>query len=210
MKREEIENRDQELIKKFRTIIHNKEKKPAPKSFFFGLIFLFTALIISSMLILKQQPVILSSKMFKTSSRVQLAPVPTKQPASNVGTVGIKASSNTSKVLAPSQKMVDRDTVLKSSDSVLSNPILEQNSSSEFPNQIVQGDMPSGIRIEEIISCSSVNDKQYSKPKSKFSLAQDSTPKVWMNVISENPSFTLTHVYYFNGQKYCEVPLAIR
>jgi len=133
-------------------IIHNKEKKPAPKSFFFGLIFLFTALIISSMLILKQQPVILSSKMFKTSSRVQLAPVPTKQPASNVGTVGIKASSNTSKVLAPSQKMVDRDTVLKSSDSVLSNPILEQNSPSEFPNQIVQGDMPSGIRIEEIIS----------------------------------------------------------
>ena len=108
------------------------------------------------------------------------------------------------------QKMVDRETVLKSSDSVLSNPILEQNSPAEFSNQRVQSDMPSGIRIEEIISCSSVSDKQYSRPKSKFSLAQDATPKVWMKVISENPSFTLTHVYYFNKRKYCEVPLAIR
>lgn len=210
MKRKEIENKDQELIKKFRTIIHNKEKKPAPKSFPFGLIFLFTALIISSMLLLKQQPAILSSNVPKTSSRVQLAPVPAKQPASNVGTVEIKASSNTPKVLAPSQKMVDIETVLKSSDSVLSNPILEQNSPTEFSNQRVQGDMPSGIRIEEIISCSSVNDKQYSMPKSKFSLAQDATPKVWMKVISENPPFILTHVYYFNRRKYCEVPLAIR
>ena len=31
-----------------------------------------------------------------------------------------------------------------------------------------------------------------------------------MKVISENPPFTLTHVYYFNKRKYSEVPLAIR
>ena len=201
MKREEIENKDQELIKKFRTIIHNKGKRPASKNFPFGLIVLFTALIISSMLLLKQQPTILSSKVPKTSSRVQLAPVPAKQPVSNVSTLEIKASS---------QKIVDRETVLKSYDSVLNNPILEQNSPVEFSSQRVQGDMPSGIRIEEIISCSSVNDKQYSRPKSKFSLGQDTTPKIWMRVISENPPFTLTHVYSFNGRKYCEVPLAIR
>jgi len=210
VKREEIENKDQELIKKFRTIIHNKEKKPVLKSFPVGLIFLFTALIITSMLLLKQQPAILSSMVPKTSSQVQLAPVPAKQPVSNVGTVEIKASSNTPKVMAPSQIMVDRERVLKSSDSVLSNPILEQNAPAEFSNQRVQVDMPSRIRIEKIISCSSVNDKQYSRPKSKFSLAQDDTPKVWMMVISENPPFTLTHVYYFNGRKHCEVPLAIR
>ena len=33
---------------------------------------------------------------------------------------------------------------------------------------------------------------------------------VWMKVLSKKPPFTLTHVYYLNGQKYCEVPLAIR
>jgi hypothetical protein len=209
VEKETIENKDIELIKKFRTIIHNKEKKTTPQHFPFGLIFLFTALIISGMLLLKQQSTTLSSKVPKASSRVQLAPVPAKQPASNVGTMEIK-TSDTPKVLASSQKMVDKETVLKSSGSVLSNPILEQNSPAKFSNQRVQGDMPLGIRIEEIISCSSVNDKKYSKPKSKFSLAQDDTPKIWMKVISENTPFTLTHVYYCNGRKYCEVPLAIR
>ena len=68
MKREEIENKDQELIKKFKTIIHNKEKKPAPKIFPFGLIFLFTALIIFSLLLLKQQSSRLFSKAPKTIS----------------------------------------------------------------------------------------------------------------------------------------------
>lgn len=210
MKREEIENKDQELIKKFRTIIHNKEKKPAPKTFPFGLIFLFTALIISSMLLLKQQPASLFSKATKTSSRALLVPVSAEQPASNEATVGIKALPDAPKVLVPLQKMVARETGLKSSDSVLSNPVLEQNSLVEFSNQRLQGEIPLGIRIEEIISCSSVKNKQYSRSKIKFSLTQDASPKIWMKVVSENPPFTLTHVYYLNKRKYCEVPLSIR
>ena len=210
MKKEDIENKDQELIKRFRTIIHNQEKTSAPKRFPFRLIVLFTALIISSIFLFKQQSAILSSKVPKTSSQVQLSPVPVKQTVSNVATVKIKALSNTSKILNPSPKMVDRATALQSSDFVLSNPILEQNSPTEFVNQRVQGDKTSKIRIEEIISCSSVNDKQCNRPKSKFFLGDDATPMVWMKVISENPPFTLTHVYYFNGRKYCEVPLVIR
>lgn len=213
MKREEIENKDKELIKKFRTIIHNKkeiEEKPTPKSFSIRLIFLLSILIISSLLFLKGQPLTLFSKEPKTSSRGELVPVPAKQPASSAHTKEIKASSDTQKVPPPTQKVVDRETVPKSSDSVLNNIVLEQKSPEKFSNQKVQGDMPSGIRIEEIISCSSVNNKQYSSLKIKFSLAQDTTPNIWMKVISENPPFTLTHVYYCNGRKYCEVPLAIR
>lgn len=214
MKREEIENKDKELVKKFRTIIHNKEKKieekTTPKSLPFGLIFLVTILIISGILFFKEQPPILFSKEPKTSSRGELVPVPAKQPASSARTEEITASSDMPKVPPPIQKVVDKETVPKSSDSVLNNLILEKNSPEEFSNQKVQGDMPSGIRVEEIISCSSVKNKQYSRPKIEFSLAQDATPKIWMKVISENPPFTLTHVYYCNGRKYCEVPLAIR
>lgn len=213
MKREEIENRDKELIKKFRTIIHNKkeiEGKKTPKSFPFGLIFLLTILIISSLLFLKEQPLSLFSKEPKTSSRGELVPVPAKQPVSRVHTEKIKAASDTQIMPPPTQKVVDRETVPKSSESVLSNPVFEQNTPEKFSKQKVQGDMPSGIRIEEMISCSNINNKQYSKPKIKFSLTQDATPKIWMKVISENPPFTLTHVYYCNGRKYCEVPLAIQ
>jgi len=210
MKREEIENKDQKLLKKFRTIIKNKEKKPAPKPFPFGLFFLFIALIISSILLLKQQPTSLFAKAPKISSPWPLVPVPEEQQASNPATMAIKDLPDAPKILVPLPKMVARKTVLKSSDSVLSNPVHEQNSPMEFYNQRMQEDIPSDIRIEEIISCSSVENRQYSRPKIKFSLGQDPTPTIWMKVASENPSATLTHLYYFNEQKYCEVPLAIR
>ncbi len=214
MKRKEIENRDIELIKKFRTILRNKEKKieekPAPKRFPFGLIFLLTILILSSLLFFKEQLPSLFSKEPGTSSPAKLAPGPAKQPASSARTEKILASSDTPKVPPPIQKVVDKETLSTSSDCVVSNPILEQKSPEEFSNQKIQGDMPSGIRVEEIIACSSVKNRQYSRPKIEFSLAQDAIPKIWMKVISENPPFTLTHVYYCNGQKYCEVPLAIR
>jgi hypothetical protein len=49
-----------------------------------------------------------------------------EQPASNEVTVEIKALSDAPKVLAPLQKMVARETVLKSSDSVLSNQVLNK------------------------------------------------------------------------------------
>ncbi|MDY0221825.1 MAG: DUF2914 domain-containing protein [Desulfobacterium sp.] len=122
----------------------------------------------------------------------------------------IKAPSDKQKVPPPAQKQENTETLAKSSDSVLDNPVLKQNPPEEFSSQKEQGDMPSGIRIEEIISCSSVSNKQYNRPKNKFSLAQDATPTIWMNVISEDPPFTLTHVYYCNGRKYYEVPLEIK
>lgn len=234
MKKEEIENKDQELIKKFRTIIQNKKKKPAPRRFPLLLIFMFTVLIISSMLLIKQRLIILSSEGSKTITRPDPAPVPAEQPAPvsteqsalvhaeepdqisaeqpglNAGTIEINTPTEAPEATAPFQKMVDKKTVLTSSDSVLINPVPEYNPSGEPFKQNVQKNKPSGIRIEEIISCSSVNNKQYGSPKIRFSLAQDATAKVWMNVVSQNPPFILTHVYYINEQKYCEVPLAIR
>jgi hypothetical protein len=131
MKKKEIENKDKELIKKFRTIIHNKEKKieekTTPKRFPFGLIFLFTILIISSLLFLKEQPPLFFSKESGTSSRGELVPDPAKQPASSVHTEEITAPSDMPKVPPPIQKVVDKKTVPKSSDSILNNPVLEQN-----------------------------------------------------------------------------------
>lgn len=210
MKREEIENKDQELIKKFRTIIRNKEKKKVLWKIPFGVLFFITVLIVSSMLLLKQEPSTHLSKSPQTLSQPPIVPVPIKETATEVDTVEIKATSDKPKVVTSPTKKVAKETVRQSSDVVLATPILEENSPEEVTSQGVQDDMPSGIRIEELISCSSVNNKQYSGAKSKFSLAQGATPVIWMAVFSQNPPSTLTHVYYVNERKYCQVPLAIR
>jgi len=208
--RKSIEVRDQELVKKFRKIIHNKEKKSVPKDFPRWPFFLLTTLILSCSMILifKQHPTIISSKALETSSREQGGLVPAAPPASNADTVKIKLPSD-----APEgrvQKQKDKVPELKSPDSDPGNPILKKDIPAAFSNQNLEANRPLGIRIEEIVSCSNVYNKQYIDPHTIFSISHDARPRVWMKVISETPPFTLNHVYYFNGKKYCEVPLAIR
>ncbi|MBI9090084.1 MAG: DUF2914 domain-containing protein [Desulfobacterium sp.] len=78
------------------------------------------------------------------------------------------------------------------------------------PGPTEQMRISSGIRISEIVSCSRITQRQYSSPQKVFSLKKDATAAIWMNVVSEENPFTLTHVYYVNGRRYCAVPLEIQ
>ena len=68
---------------------------------------------------------------------------------------------------------------------------------------------PAQIRIGQSLSCRGVQTRQCSQPQSSFALHEHKLPHVWMVVYSQSVPYTLTHVYYHEGQKYCEVPLAI-
>ncbi len=70
-------------------------------------------------------------------------------------------------------------------------------------------DLSDDVRINGLVTCGGVRDKQYVSQKSTFSLASDPFVMVWMRVLSDNPPFTLTHVYSVNGKHYCDVPLEI-
>jgi len=93
VKKEEIENRDQALIKKFRTIIQNKENKSTPRKVFFGMALLFIVLTISCILIMQQQPAIHASKEVKTPGQAQKAIAPAEQSTSNISIEKAKAPS---------------------------------------------------------------------------------------------------------------------
>jgi hypothetical protein len=42
-----------------------------------------------------------------------------------------------------------------------------------------------------------------------FALHEHNVPHVWMTVYSQNLPYVLKHVYYHEGERYAEVPLAI-
>ena len=65
------------------------------------------------------------------------------------------------------------------------------------------------IRIGQSLSCRGVRAHQCRQPQSSFALHEHNQPHVWMVVYSQTVPHTLTHVYYHEGQKYCEVPLLI-
>ena len=67
-----------------------------------------------------------------------------------------------------------------------------------------------GVEISHLVVCGGVKDKQFISPKSVFSVSADPYAVVWMRVLSADPPFTLTHVYWLNGKRYVDVPLEIR
>jgi len=77
---------------------------------------------------------------------------------------------------------------------------------SDIPEQI---SAKTDIRIAEIVTCQGVKSKRAVSPKNQFSLQNNVTPYVWMDVRSKKTPYKLRHVYYLNGRRYCAVPLAI-
>ncbi len=66
------------------------------------------------------------------------------------------------------------------------------------------------VKISRMVTCSGVKSRMPVEPRSVFSLDKHRNAHVWMEVHSEAVPYTLKHVYYHEGEKYCEVPLRIK
>lgn len=66
------------------------------------------------------------------------------------------------------------------------------------------------IKLASVVACKGVRNRQYLDETNVFHISETAHPYIWMEVKSEKQPFVLKHVYYFNGEKYCDVPLKIR
>ncbi|MBW1939937.1 MAG: DUF2914 domain-containing protein [Deltaproteobacteria bacterium] len=66
------------------------------------------------------------------------------------------------------------------------------------------------IKFLSIVPCKGVRNRQHLDKTTLFHISETIHPHIWMEVKSEKQPFVLKHVYYVNGEKYCEVPLDIR
>ncbi len=215
--RQEIEQRDLRLIKKFRTIVKSKKTAPVKKTarqagrFRLPLVCAGVVLIVAGAMVFRKQPVV---------------PVPeTPDPpaiALEMPAVALeKRQASAAKVVVPvpmAEETLSQRTASKPIKGPLNPaaaPVANSGRSAETlpplpPAPAKQSPVRHDIQIAEIVSCTSVSQRQYVAAKSVFSLEQDAAPMVWMTVLSDNPPLVLTHVYYFNGRRYCEIPLEIR
>lgn len=65
-------------------------------------------------------------------------------------------------------------------------------------------------RIAQSLTCLDVEARQCIGNQSVFALSQHNNPHVWMEVHSQALPYVIKHVYYHEGRKYAEVPLAIK
>lgn len=236
MSREKIEEKDQRLIKKIREIIDNKEKKtgkkkPVCQTYKFWLPILCAGFIIACLIIFKEQPATIvsnnseptsrsekiSENTFKTKTTSILKKITDQNAVTDTEDMVQAAKpleqSNppaSKKNMPPEKETVSQKTATKPSEALLTPDRSKKIRATAQSTLTEKSHMPSSIQIHEMVSCSSISQKQYVCAKTVFSLKEESTPVVWMTVLADNPPFTLTHVYYINGRRYCEVPLSIR
>jgi hypothetical protein len=66
------------------------------------------------------------------------------------------------------------------------------------------------IQITQSLACLEVEARQCIGDRSVFALHEHNNPHIWMNVHSQSLPFVLKHIYYHEGRKYAEIPLAIK
>lgn len=66
------------------------------------------------------------------------------------------------------------------------------------------------IKLASVVACKGVRNRQYLDETNVFHISETAHTYIWMEVKSEKQPFVLKHVYYFNGEKYCDVPLKIK
>ena len=196
MEKDKIELKDQELITKFRTLIQDKKKlakeKQPPEKIPFRTFLVLGILVVSGLVFLLNQ----------SPDRLSASEKPQQQAPT---TMEISASPNAPNPPAAARNEPGKETETRLPDS---DPMPPDRMNGPQVNK-TKITTSSEIAIKALISCSGVKNRQHSPPETRFSLSQGAAPTIWMEVLSKKQPFTLTHVYYCNSQKYCEVPLPI-
>jgi hypothetical protein len=227
MNKEMIEEKDQFLLKRSREILKNRKilrkeelirkKESKMRSVLrrpgFWLLILCAGGIMTGLMIFrKPSPMVASNRSEQRSeaaveeSKIMVA---TKL-ADPVALSDTEETPPSMAVLQPEKEAVPQQDAALVVEDILIPEVPAETRDRVQPGPTEQTHIPSDIQISEIVSCSSIIKRQYGAPQKVFSLNQDATASIWMNVVSDEPPFTLTHVYYVNGSRYCEVPLEIR
>lgn len=187
MDRETIEANDQRLINHFRTIVAQNENKAPVKPSFRPVLWLGLVGLVAAFMGIGYVAWDSDVPPAETSQPLYVKPAPTdgQTPDAVVPEMAAKQETNALNPSVTEPRAVIHDT----------------------PQ--VEAPAPP-LAITQLVTCSNVTNRQHDRVKSVFSLKDKIKPVVWMTVITETPPRTLTHVYYINGEKYCEVPLTIR
>nr|WP_320016181.1 DUF2914 domain-containing protein [uncultured Desulfobacter sp.] len=211
-----IEERDRRLIKKFRNIIEEKKQleQQAPQkrswSIFKPAAFIMGASIMVVGIIFMVYQMIPERALTDPSSTPEkVETASSKNPAS----MAQHTLNDVEKPNLPNEKPAQ--VLLSETAPVLSTE--EEPPHSEVvktPEAAPIETLPeivstTDVTIHELVICRSVKNRKYISPGNRFSMENGAKPVVWtwMNVLTDKPPQSLSHIYYLNGKRYCRVIL---
>lgn len=189
MDRSTIETRDRKLIENIRGIVADKEKKRAESRPLRTLFFYIAPVLIGAGLLIA----FLMSPGKPGQTVTPMADATTPAPSA------VSAPDEPFETAAP-EFLVTKTEPL---------PVVMEPTVPETPETETVVDAVPPVRIDDLVTCSRVVDREATDPATVFSLARTPRPTVWMRALADQPPLTLTHVYYHNDALYCRVPLRI-
>ena len=227
-----IEEKDKRLVRKIRTIVAQKERRPLAKqpvwkkpSALLALVCL--VLVVIGLTVFKKEPATAVPDVASTSPAPEARK--DKPPTENqqLETASKTEPDAVAEIEAPAEKKdlpeeapsaSEHASVPPEASAQASLETHESTATENTPPQTVAEEPASAvqspsaipdIQITHLTVCAGVRKKQSVREKSTFSLTGDGKVYVWMRVLSKTPPLTLTHVYTVNGNHYCDVPLTI-
>lgn len=218
-----IDKKDRVFLKKIARIRCEKailkKKKTRNHLIFSAVILVFTVLVFSvSVYKTSNKSVHRQDKNITSSDRDVPAPSPSEETASYTDAAEMEApppvrSAQTPETFTGTKGAVSR-TSAEISETELSGEtetagikpepaVLDNASSGPASN-------PSALHISRLAVCQDIDNRMPVGKRSVFSINRDRYATVWTEVKTESPPGVITHIYYLNDEKYCEVRLAVR
>lgn len=217
MNKTNIEDRDQDLMKKFRKIVEEKkqlneqapqpQKRPWPAFTLAGLIMVAIIVVMAYQMIPGRVQTPPSPTPAKVEPAAPETPVSVTQP-----TLAEVEKPSIPDETPPQVPLPETVPVMPAKEEpplskVVQTP--EKAAPKEILPEIVNG---TDVTIDQLIICHSIKNRQYVSPENRFSMKNGAKPVVWtwMNTLTDTPPQELSHIYYLNGKRFCRVILPIR
>jgi len=204
MSKKIVENRDQELVRKFRSVVHLKEQQRRKTRTVFWIAGALAAAmavfgLFDGSLFREPATVMPPNAMVRGGSDTTADPA-LPGPAATGG-------SSKSAEVAGSAAWSQAPLPETGGESRPALPVKE--SRFKRPKQVI-----GEVQVGKIVACKRVEDRRFVSPQTEFSLRTDARPDIWIWMEVQTGQQALPcrvkHVYFHNGRRHMEVPLTIR
>jgi hypothetical protein len=226
MDRQTIEDKDRDIVKKFRSVVEGKERlKKLKKSRLKQIAGLAIVCGAAFMLFLDHSPrqkpntgihqEITAKDSLKDNHETAALPLSENglQKSIPVDSDPVKSSTNHSgeKVVHMDVRVaVKRPQFSKNASDFQNVKIVMMDNKKITPKSSQKKVITDGVKISNIIACRDVADKRCTSSQDEFSVKRDGQVRVWMDVRSKQLPHILKHLYFVNGRRYRTIPLSIK
>jgi hypothetical protein len=225
MNRQTIEDKDRDVVKKFRSVVEGKELHKKRQKSRIKLLAGFAVVCSVGVLVFVnhyagQKPSAVGEKetQLVDSANGSASAIPSALQAQQASTMiqagALKTDTSDALIKKTSPKdlppMVKSPQYSKDVKDIQNADLVKPENKKVAAKSSQKKPVTDGVQIAKVTACREVEDKRCESSQEQFSVKKDGKVCVWMDVRSKAIPHTLKHVYFVNGRRYRSIRLPIK